>query len=95
MATNDDRLGEELREAAGRDLPGGEFDRRVMQSIEGGGGERVLSVDAGGSRWRGLSLAAAAEGREGEAGPWSRELARWAAVGLLLAITRLIGPADG
>ena len=58
--TSDDRLGEELREAAGRDLPGEEFDRRVMQSIEGGGGERTVALAPAIFRWRLPGLAAAA-----------------------------------
>jgi len=60
MKRSDERLGKDLRAAAGRDLPGEEFDRRVMQTIEGGGGERIVSVDPGVSRWRGVRLAAAA-----------------------------------
>jgi len=60
MKRDDEKLGEDLRAAAGRDLPGEEFDARVMQAIEGGGGEQVLSVDHRASRWRGFRLAAAA-----------------------------------
>lgn len=56
--SDDDRLGSDLRAAAGRDLPGEDFDRRVMTTVEGGGGERSLSVPVPGARWRGLGLAA-------------------------------------
>jgi biopolymer transport protein ExbD len=60
MKPEDGKLGDDLRAATGRDLPGEEFDERVMQTIEGGGGERVLSVGTGVSGWRGFRLAAAA-----------------------------------
>ncbi|MHC4862389.1 MAG: hypothetical protein ACYTDY_20135, partial [Planctomycetota bacterium] len=43
MGTDDD-LGRDLEAAYGRDLPGEEFDDRVMEAVEEGGGEHVLSA---------------------------------------------------
>jgi biopolymer transport protein ExbD len=44
METRDESLQKDLAEAAGQDLPGEEFDQRVLDSIEGGGGEREIAV---------------------------------------------------
>jgi len=52
MRIDDDDLKRDLTEAAGRDLPGAEFDEAVLDAIRGGGGERAISAEVPESRRR-------------------------------------------